>query len=135
MERSQLLMCSRHDTGLPLPRLPRYQGSSRCLGVIAMYVVTVEFTVKPESVPTFRPAMLKNAKASLETEPGCRQFDVCFGHDDHGVCFLYEVYDDRAAFDVHLSMPHFKSFDAEVAPMLDNKVVKIFELVQGTVLK
>ena len=135
MERDQLLMGSRHDTGLPLPWLPRYQGYLDIWGVISMYVVTVEFSVKPGSVTAFHPAMLKNAKASLEGEPGCRQFDVCFGHDAPGVCFLYEVYDDRAAFDAHLGMPHFKSFDAEVAPMLDNKVVKIFELVQGSVLK
>jgi (4S)-4-hydroxy-5-phosphonooxypentane-2,3-dione isomerase len=100
-----------------------------------MYVVTVEFAVKQGSTDAFRPAMLKNAKASLDDEPGCRQFDVCFSQDDPGACFLYEVYDDRAAFDAHLGMVHFKSFDAEVAPMLDGKVVKIFELVQGTVLK
>ncbi|MDG2283916.1 MAG: putative quinol monooxygenase [Alphaproteobacteria bacterium] len=100
-----------------------------------MYVVIVEFTVKPASVGAFRPAMLKNAKASLDDEPGCKQFDVCFGQDDPNACFLYEVYDDRAAFDAHLGMAHFKSFDAEVAPMLDAKVVKTFELVQGTVLK
>jgi autoinducer 2-degrading protein len=100
-----------------------------------MYVVTVEFAVKPASITTFRSAMLKNAKASLDDEPGCRQFDVCFSTNDLNVCFLYEVYDDHAAFDAHLAMAHFKSFDAEVAPMLDGKVVKIFELVQGTVLK
>lgn len=100
-----------------------------------MYVVTVEFTVKPGSVAAFRPAMLKNAKASLEDEPGCRQFDVCFAKDNPGACFLYEVYDDRAAFDAHLAMAHFKTFDAEVAPMLEAKVVKTWELVQGTVLK
>jgi (4S)-4-hydroxy-5-phosphonooxypentane-2,3-dione isomerase len=100
-----------------------------------MYVVTVEFAVKPASVTAFRSAMLKNAKASLDDEPGCRQFDVCFSADDPNACFLYEVYDDRAAFDAHLAMAHFKSFNAEVAPMLDSKVVKIFELVQGTVLK
>ncbi|MBL6600595.1 MAG: antibiotic biosynthesis monooxygenase [Alphaproteobacteria bacterium] len=99
-----------------------------------MYVVTVEFAVKSASVAAFRPAMLKNAKASLEDEPGCRQFDVCFSPDDPGACFLYEVYDDRAAFEAHLAMAHFKSFDAEVAPMLDSKAVKTYELVQGTVL-
>jgi len=99
-----------------------------------MYVVTVEFVVKPDAVAAFRPAMLKNAKASLEDEPGCWQIDVCFSQDDPGACFLYEVYDDRAAFDAHLAMPHFKSFDAEVAPMLASKVVKTYELVQGTVL-
>ena len=99
-----------------------------------MYVVTVEFGIKPESVAAFRPAMLENAKASVTDEPGCRQFDVCFDTEDPSKCFLYEVYDDRAAFEVHLAMAHFKSFDAAVAPMLDSKLVKIWELVQGSVL-
>ena len=96
-----------------------------------MYVVTVEFAIKSEHAEGFRPAMLENARASLADEPGCRQFDVCFDTDDPGKCFLYEVYDDRAAFEAHLSMAHFQSFDAHVAPMLDAKVVKTFELAQG----
>ena len=100
-----------------------------------MYVVTVEFVVKTASVDDFRPAMLENARASLEDEPGCRQFDVCFDQDDPARCFLYEVYDDRAAFDAHLGMPHFKSFDAHVGPMLDSNQVQTWGLVQGTVLK
>ena len=104
-------------------------------GKLLMYVITVEFAVKPASVTAFQSAMLKNAQASLASEPGCQQFDVCFSRDDLNACFLYEVYDDRAAFDAHLAMAHFKSFDAEVAPMLDGKVVKIFELVQDRVLK
>lgn len=99
-----------------------------------MYVVTVAFVVKSEAIAAFRPAMLENARASLADEAGCRQFDVCFDAGDGGKCFLYEVYDDRAAFDAHLSMAHFKSFDAAVAPMLESKTVQTWELVQGTVL-
>ena len=38
--------------------------------------------------------------------------------------FLYEVYDDRAAFDAHLSTPHFKSFDAATAGMIRSKKVR-----------
>jgi autoinducer 2-degrading protein len=38
--------------------------------------------------------------------------------------FLYEVYDDRAAFDAHLSAPHFKSFDAATAGMIRSKKVR-----------
>ena len=58
--------------------------------------------------------MLENARASLNDEPGCHQFDVCFAADDPGRCFLYEVYTDRGAFDAHLGMAHFKAFDAKV---------------------
>jgi len=46
-----------------------------------MYVVTVVFEPKAEHAPAFRAAMLANAKASREAEPGCRQFDVCVEPD------------------------------------------------------
>ena len=42
-----------------------------------MYVVTVEFEIKPEKLVEFRAQMIANATASREKEPGCLQFDVC----------------------------------------------------------
>ena len=99
-----------------------------------MFVVTVNFSVKRNQIEQFRPLMLENARLSLELEPGCKQFDVCFDPSEPWECFLYEVYDDKPAFETHLQMPHFKLFDAKVAEMLDNKIVKTLTLVQGTVL-
>ena len=64
------------------------------------------------------------ASASARDEPGCRQFDVCHDPDHPDHVFLYEVYDDRAAFDAHLSTPHFKSFDAATAGMIRSKKVR-----------
>ena len=99
-----------------------------------MFVVTVNFSVKRNQIEQFKPLMLENARLSLELEPGCKQFDVCFDSNEPRECFLYEVYDDRPAFETHLQMPHFKLFDAKVAELLDNKIVKTLTLVQGTVL-
>ena len=99
-----------------------------------MFVVTVNFSVKRNQIEQFRPLMLENARLSLELEPGCKQFDVCFDPSEPWECFLYEVYDDKPAFESHLQMPHFKLFDTKVAQMLDNKIVKTLTLVQGTVL-
>ena len=89
-----------------------------------MYVVIVDFQIKPERVAEFMPLMVENARASRETEPGCRQFDVCVDPGDKTRVFLYELYDDRAAFDAHLATAHFKRFDAAVAPMLASKAVR-----------
>jgi (4S)-4-hydroxy-5-phosphonooxypentane-2,3-dione isomerase len=89
-----------------------------------MYVVIVEFRIKPERVADFMPLMLENAHASRETEPGCRLFDVCVDPADKTSVFLYELYDDRAAFDAHLATAHFKRFDAAVAPMVAAKAVR-----------
>ena len=91
-----------------------------------MYIVTVEFNVKPGQVAEFMPLMGENARASRDSEPGCRQFDVCADPKAPHLVFLYEVYDDRAAFDAHLATAHFKSFDQRVAAMLDGKVVRTY---------
>lgn len=92
-----------------------------------MYVVTVEFTIGAASARPFLVEMLANARASL-TERGCIQFDVCADPVDHQRVFLYEVYIDRAAFDAHLSTEHFKMFDRTVAPWIESKVVKTWDL-------
>ncbi len=92
-----------------------------------MYVITVTFEIDPEHVDDFRAAMETQARTSLEEEDGCLQFDVCGDPDDPTVCFLYEIYTDREAFDVHLASAHFKSFDATVAPWVASKTVKAFE--------
>lgn len=40
--------------------------------------------------------------------------------------FLYEIYDDEAAFKAHLQTPHFKSFSAATAVMVqDRKIVPL----------
>ena len=95
-----------------------------------MYVVIVDFRIKPERLRDFMPLMLENARASRETEPGCRQFDVCVDPAEQTSVFLYEIYDDRAAFDVHLATAHFKRFDAAVAPMLATKAVRFLGLIR-----
>ena len=94
-----------------------------------MYVVLVDFKVKPERLKDFMPLMLENARASRETEPCCRQFDVCVDPADRTQVFLYEVYDDRKAFDAHLATLHFKQFDPAVAPMVASKAVRMLERV------
>ncbi len=91
-----------------------------------MYVVIVDFVAKPEHVESFRTEMIRNAKASLADEPGCRQFDVSVAADDPAKIFLYELYDDRAAFDAHLKTKHYREFDAKTAPWVAAKAARHF---------
>jgi quinol monooxygenase YgiN len=92
-----------------------------------MYVVTVEFAVRPEPAARFRDAIVANARASRNLEAGCRQFDVCRLPDDPATFFLYEVYADRAAFDAHVASTHFRAFDAAVRDWTAGKVVRTYE--------
>ncbi len=91
-----------------------------------MYVVTVDFRIKPEFTAVFRERMIANARASREREPGCFQFDVCTDPGNPECIYLYEVYTDRAAFDVHLDSEHFKSFDREVTTWVAAKTVHAY---------
>jgi (4S)-4-hydroxy-5-phosphonooxypentane-2,3-dione isomerase len=94
-----------------------------------VYVVTVAFAIKPAHLVEFRSAMIENATASRRFERGCRQFDVCADPLDPASIFLYELYDDRDAFDEHLASAHFREFDARVREWVASKTVRFYERV------
>jgi (4S)-4-hydroxy-5-phosphonooxypentane-2,3-dione isomerase len=89
-----------------------------------MYVVCVDIDVAPTHWPVFLDAMKSNAAHSLAAEPGCRQFDVCVSDQNPSSVFLYEIYDDAAAFKAHLLSEHFLEFDREVTPWITKKTVR-----------
>ena len=92
-----------------------------------MRVIVVEFEIKKEHVEDFRSAMIENADTSLKVEEGCQQFDVCWDSQDNTKVFLYEVYDDKTAFDAHLQSEHFLSFNSTVTPWVASKTVTAWE--------
>ncbi len=94
-----------------------------------MFVVTVDFEIKPDFEHQFLEAMLKNARASLTKEEGCLQFDVCHQKDDPSRIFLYEVYVSEAAFKTHMTTNHFAVVNSETDGMVANKVIKTFDTV------
>lgn len=92
-----------------------------------MFVVTVIFELHAGRAEEFKPAMLAQARNSLEAEADCLHFDVCQNPEQADEFFLYEIYRDRAAFDLHLASAHYKSFDATVTPMVADKTVKLYD--------
>lgn len=93
------------------------------------FAITVEFRLKPGLLDVFRPLMLENASTSLRVEPGCRRFEVLIPAAATDRVFLYEVYDDRAAFEAHLQTTHFKSFDTAVKDMIAERAIHEFTLI------
>ena len=88
-----------------------------------MQVLVVKFRIKPGFVAAFAQAIVDNARASRETEPGCQQFDVCRDPQDPQVFFLYELYDDEAAIAAHLQSAHFLRMNDCTAAWVDDKQV------------
>jgi autoinducer 2-degrading protein len=89
-----------------------------------MLAVTVRFQVAPAQAEAFFKRVLQQAKDTLEREEACTQFDVCRSLGNPAEVFLYEIYDDEAAFAAHLKTPHFLAFDADVRTWVRDKVVE-----------
>jgi len=95
--------------------------------VTAMLALVVEFRIHAEHIEAFDAAIRANARASLATEPGCRQFDVCREPADAALFFLYELYDDETAIQAHLRSPHFLQLNAATAAWVQSKTVRTLQ--------
>lgn len=93
------------------------------------YVILVDFRVHPGERAAFRRLIDENARESCRTEPGCRRFDVLEPAGEPDRVLLYEIYDDRAAFDAHVRSAHFARFDAASAALVAAKAVTEYALV------
>lgn len=92
------------------------------------FVITVDFVLKPGAMAAFRKLIDRNARDSCADEPGCRRFDVLVPTDSGDKVFLYEIYDDRAAFDAHLKTRHFEVFNHESEALVISKTVAQYNL-------
>jgi autoinducer 2-degrading protein len=82
------------------------------------YVITVDFEIAPAHREEFLKLVIANGKASERDEPGCKRFDICVPREQPNHVFLYEIYDDEAAFKAHLEAKHFKEFAAATEQMI-----------------
>ncbi len=94
-----------------------------------MYIVTVSFEVEPSHFGEFVSQLKIDAAASLASEAGCHQFDMCVGDNSRDV-FIYEVYEQAEDFENHLNSPHFKAFMTACSTMIMSKTVNIYQRVE-----
>jgi quinol monooxygenase YgiN len=92
-----------------------------------MLAITVRFHIEPLHETAFVERVQRQAKDTLDREVACRQFDVCRNPQNPREFFLYEIYDDEAAFAAHLKTPHFVTFDADTRTWIAEKVVEKWE--------
>lgn len=91
---------------------------------MSQYAIFVTIQLKPGLADQFRPHILKNAKAAVEKEAGCRFFSVNVAEDDPDRFHFYEVYADKASLDLHRKQPHFLEFAETTKDMVLNKMVQ-----------
>ena len=99
-----------------------------------MLVVVVFFEASRAHVSDLGAALLEHARNSLAHETGCRQFDVAQDPLDPAGFFLYEVYDDEAAFKRHCEGARFAEMQARCAPWIAHKKMLSYTLLQGQML-
>lgn len=94
------------------------------------FAIIVDFRLKPGAQTAFRRLVDANARDSSRIEAGCRRFDVLEPMGKADRVLLYEIYDDRAAFDAHIRSDHFARFDAESASLVTGKSIVECALVR-----
>jgi quinol monooxygenase YgiN len=94
-----------------------------------MVVIAVNFEVKPDKVAEFKEVITGHSKRTLEREPGCRQFDVSQDPKNAQRFFLYEVYNDEAAFEAHRNSPHMAETGKKIPDLILSRKLEIFSMV------
>ena len=90
-----------------------------------MLAVCVDFEIDPESLDAFLLFIQRNASDSLENEVGCHQFDITQDPQNPTKIFLYELYDDAFAFEIHKKASHYLEFNQLVSEMVTAKSVRL----------
>ncbi len=88
-----------------------------------LYINAVDLDIVPAERDHYSAAIKENSMAAIQ-EPGCRQFDILVLDDDPNHLFLYEVYDNEAAFKAHRASEHFKKYAALTANMVAKPVTR-----------
>jgi len=87
----------------------------------------VEFSVKPERRQDFIELMKSHARMTLESEPGCEQFDVLDPGpdvpDESERVFLYELYTNETALAEHMNSALLASTRGSYDDMITSKRV------------
>ncbi|WP_342629100.1 antibiotic biosynthesis monooxygenase family protein [Nguyenibacter vanlangensis] len=76
----------------------------------APLTIIAEFATTPENRGKFLEICAYDSARSVADEPGCRAFDVLLPENEPDRVILHEIYVDQAAFDSHLTTPHYQVF-------------------------
>ena len=93
------------------------------------YCIAVRWTITPGAEAEVR-ALAESMLAPSNAEPGCQAYVLHVDPAEPSALFLYEQYDDEAAFDAHCASPHFVATVAgRIFPLLADRRLEIYESV------
>lgn len=88
---------------------------------LSTFVVIAKIALHPGALAAFLPVAAADARDSLAAEPGCIAFNILVPEDDESYVVFHEIYRDRAAFDLHLTQPHFHTFERDAEHLMIGK--------------
>ena len=87
--------------------------------------LVVGFKVKPGAKTQFLKIIREHASKTLENEEGCLQFFVCDPVEGENRVFLYEMYADEAALEVHKASPTLVRTRERYADIVESRAVHV----------
>jgi (4S)-4-hydroxy-5-phosphonooxypentane-2,3-dione isomerase len=99
----------------------------------ALFAITVAFELVEGAGAEFDRLIRENAALSVGLEPDCLRFDILTpdGRTGGPDVLLYEIYRDRASFDLHLAADHYLTFDASSRHLVRKKTVTTFSVAEN----
>ena len=94
-----------------------------------MLALCVDFEIDLASLDAFLTTMEKNASDSLANEVGCHQFDIAQDPQNPSKIFLFELYDDAVAFDLHKKASHYLEFNDAISGMVNKKSIRVLQKI------
>jgi autoinducer 2-degrading protein len=88
-----------------------------------LYVNAVDIDVVPGKIENYLAAIKEVGAASIKSEPGCSEFDITVSQKDPNHLFIFEVYENAAAFDAHLKSDHYKKYAATAKEVVAKREV------------
>jgi autoinducer 2-degrading protein len=92
--------------------------------MIANFVV---FQLKPGKRAEFVEASLANSRGSIDG-PGCLATSIFVDPDRPALAYVFEVFQDEAAFTYHHEQPYYKAWLAQTADLMERP----YQLLQST---
>jgi len=96
------------------------------------YVIIVEFSFDEQQVDSAIDLLLEVQALTLEQEEGCLIYDVLLSEEDPNTIFLYESYENEAAYKIHVNSTYYKNIvTKKLTPLIKkNRMSKVIPLNQ-----
>ena len=111
--------------GTPMPSAGQAPPAAGQPSTTPPYINVVDLEINPADFRKFVPAIMQNGETAVKEEPGVIQFDIMAPKDEPNHVFLYEVYENEAAYKSHLQSAGFKKFQAATTGMVKNRKVMV----------